>query len=41
VNCNEDITLPLMTQYMMGMVQSGTGVLFDDTDRLIKGLYWL
>ncbi|XP_052095798.1 dynein heavy chain domain-containing protein 1-like isoform X11 [Mytilus californianus] len=38
VNCNEDITLPMMTQYMMGMVQSGTGVLFDDTDRLTRGL---
>ena len=37
MNCNEDITLPMMTQYMMGMVQSGSGVLFDDTDRLTKG----
>ena len=27
----------MMTQYMMGMVQSGTGVLFDDTDRLTRG----
>ena len=26
-----------MTQYMMGMVQSGCWALFDDTDRLTKG----
>lgn len=27
----------MMTQYMMGMVQSGCWTLFDDTDRLTKG----
>ena len=37
VNCNSEITLPMMTQYMMGMVQSGCWALFDDTDRLTKG----
>ena len=37
VNCNEEITMPMMTQYMFGMVQSGCWVLFDDTDRLTKG----
>lgn len=38
VNCNNEITLPMMTQYMMGMVQSGCWALFDDTDRLSKGI---
>ena len=34
VNCNEDVTVGVMMQYMMGMVQSGSWTLFDDTDRL-------
>nr|KAG5709415.1 hypothetical protein BaRGS_029264 [Batillaria attramentaria] len=34
----ENITLPIMLQYMTGMVQSGCWVLFDDTDHLTKGL---
>ena len=38
INCNEELTLPMMTQYMMGMVQSGCWALFDDTDRLTKGI---
>ncbi|XP_060599368.1 dynein heavy chain domain-containing protein 1-like [Ruditapes philippinarum] len=38
INCNSEVTLPMMTQYMMGMVQSGCWALFDDTDRLTKGL---
>ncbi|XP_056008158.1 dynein heavy chain domain-containing protein 1-like [Ostrea edulis] len=38
VNCNEDITVGVMMQYMMGMAQSGSWTLFDDTDRLTKGL---
>ena len=37
VNCNEDVTVGVMMQYMMGMVQSGSWTLFDDTDRLTKG----
>ncbi|KAH3716372.1 hypothetical protein DPMN_059094 [Dreissena polymorpha] len=39
VSCNSEVTLTMMTQYMMGMVQSGCWALFDDTDRLTKG--WL
>ncbi|KAL3832089.1 hypothetical protein ACJMK2_023767 [Sinanodonta woodiana] len=38
INCNADMTLPMMTQYMMGMVLSGCWALFDDTDRLTRGL---
>ncbi|XP_078321878.1 dynein heavy chain domain-containing protein 1-like isoform X7 [Crassostrea virginica] len=38
VNCNKDVTVGVMMQYMMGMVQSGSWTLFDDTDRLTKGL---
>lgn len=38
INCNAEVTLPMMTQYMMGMVQSGCWALFDDTDRLTKGI---
>ncbi|XP_062587861.1 dynein heavy chain domain-containing protein 1-like, partial [Saccostrea cucullata] len=38
VNCNEDVAVGVMMQYMMGMVQSGSWSLFDDTDRLTKGL---
>lgn len=37
INCNEDITLPMLVQYMLGMVQAGSWTLFDDTDRLKKG----
>lgn len=37
VNCNEDVTVGVMMQYMMGMVQSGSWTLFDNTDRLTKG----
>uniref|UniRef100_A0A8W8M9M4 AAA+ ATPase domain-containing protein n=1 Tax=Magallana gigas TaxID=29159 RepID=A0A8W8M9M4_MAGGI len=38
VNCNEDVTVGVMMQYMMGMVQSGSWTLFDNTNRLTKGL---
>ncbi|XP_052798483.1 dynein heavy chain domain-containing protein 1-like isoform X5 [Mya arenaria] len=38
ISCNSEVTLHMMTQYMMGMVQSGCWALFDDTDRLTKGL---
>ncbi|KAL8594105.1 hypothetical protein ACOMHN_000817 [Nucella lapillus] len=38
VTCTENTTLPMMLQYMMGMVQSGCWMLFDDTDHLTKGL---
>ena len=38
VTCTESMTLPMMLQYMMGMVQSGCWMLFDDTDRLTKGM---
>lgn len=37
VNCNEDVTVGVMMQYMMGMVQSGSWTLFDNTNRLTKG----
>ncbi|XP_076466624.1 dynein heavy chain domain-containing protein 1-like isoform X2 [Babylonia areolata] len=38
VTCSDTTTLPMMQQYMMGMVQSGCWMLFDDTDHLTKGL---
>ncbi|KAJ8313858.1 hypothetical protein KUTeg_008419 [Tegillarca granosa] len=38
INCNEDITVNMMNQFMVGMVQSGCFGIFDDTDRLTKGL---
>ncbi|XP_035825634.1 dynein heavy chain domain-containing protein 1 [Aplysia californica] len=38
ISCHESITLPMMLQYMTGMVQSGCWALFDDTDRLTRGL---
>ncbi|GFR96319.1 dynein heavy chain domain-containing protein 1-like [Elysia marginata] len=38
ISCHESITLPMMLQYLTGMVQSGCWALFDDTDRLTKGL---
>ncbi|XP_013418883.1 dynein heavy chain domain-containing protein 1-like [Lingula anatina] len=38
VNCNSELTLPLLNQYLSGMVQSGSWTVFDDTDRLTKGL---
>ena len=37
VTCTESMTLPMMLQYMTGMVQSGCWMLFDDTDHLTKG----
>ncbi|XP_070211333.1 dynein heavy chain domain-containing protein 1-like isoform X3 [Littorina saxatilis] len=38
VTCTDSMTLPMMLQYMTGMVQSGCWMLFDDTDHLTKGL---
>ncbi|CAG5130198.1 unnamed protein product, partial [Candidula unifasciata] len=38
VSCHESISFSLMLQYLTGMVQSGCWALFDDTDRLTKGL---
>ncbi|XP_069111192.1 dynein heavy chain domain-containing protein 1-like isoform X2 [Argopecten irradians] len=38
VNCNEEMTVGIITQIMLGTVQSGCWTLFDDTDRLTQGL---
>lgn len=38
ITCSENVTLPMMLQYMAGMVQTGCWALFDDTDRLTKGM---
>ncbi|ESP00380.1 hypothetical protein LOTGIDRAFT_173233 [Lottia gigantea] len=38
VTCNENLTLPMMIQFLSGLVQSGCWVLFDDTDKLTSGL---
>ncbi|XP_025095393.1 dynein heavy chain domain-containing protein 1-like isoform X2 [Pomacea canaliculata] len=38
LTCSDSVTLPVILQYMTGMVQSGCWALFDDTDHLTKGL---
>ncbi|KAK6166840.1 hypothetical protein SNE40_023452 [Patella caerulea] len=38
ITCNESMTLPMMLQFITGMVQSGCWALFDDSDRLTTGL---
>ena len=37
INCSEEMTLQKMNQYLVGMIQSGSWALFDDTDRMTKG----
>lgn len=37
LTCSDSVTLPVILQYMTGMVQSGCWALFDDTDHLTKG----
>ena len=39
INCSEEMTLQKMNQYLVGMIQSGSWALFDDTDRMTKGTY--
>ncbi|XP_041366047.1 dynein-1-beta heavy chain, flagellar inner arm I1 complex-like isoform X2 [Gigantopelta aegis] len=38
ITCSEAITLPMMLQFVTGMVQSGCWALFDSTDKLTSGL---
>ena len=38
VNCNEDMRIHKMNQYLVGSIQAGSWVLFDDADRLPKGV---
>ncbi|KAK7008742.1 dynein heavy chain domain-containing protein 1, partial [Biomphalaria glabrata] len=38
ITCHNTVTLPVMLQYLTGLVQSGCWAVFDDCDRLTKGL---
>ena len=37
VNCCEDLTLPILNQFVSGMIQSGSWVHFNNIDRLSQG----
>ncbi|XP_064648692.1 dynein axonemal heavy chain 6-like isoform X2 [Lineus longissimus] len=38
VNCCETVSIPTITQYLNGIIQAGSWVLFDDCERLDKGV---